>query len=147
MTASFRFSITRQNGPFSAFLIYFVGSKCKRSSLRSQCWMRLFLWFSKTVLYFISCPLLYCSGSGISKISQPNSFACNWSFSHKSCLQRVMTFRKNHEKSCIVTTEPMKNYLLVSLQLVIAYLLYCWETTKMEIISSLLTSDIVAKCM
>ena len=23
--------------------------KCKRSSLRSQCWMRLFLWFSNTV--------------------------------------------------------------------------------------------------
>ena len=27
----------------------FVHSKCKRSSLRSQCWMRLFLWFSTTV--------------------------------------------------------------------------------------------------
>ena len=27
----------------------FVHSKCKRSSLRSQCWMRLFLWFSNTV--------------------------------------------------------------------------------------------------
>ena len=31
----------------------FVHSKCKRSSLRSQCWMRLFLWFSNTVqIYF-----------------------------------------------------------------------------------------------
>ena len=28
---------------------FFVHSKCKRSSLRSQCWMRLFLWFSNTV--------------------------------------------------------------------------------------------------
>ena len=28
---------------------HFVYSKCKRSSLRSQCWMRLFLWFSNTV--------------------------------------------------------------------------------------------------
>ena len=27
----------------------FVHAKCKRSSLRSQCWMRLFLWFSNTV--------------------------------------------------------------------------------------------------
>ena len=27
----------------------FVRSSCKRSSLRSQCWMRLFLWFSNTV--------------------------------------------------------------------------------------------------
>ena len=27
----------------------FVHSKCKRSSLRSQCWMRLFLWFSNTL--------------------------------------------------------------------------------------------------
>ena len=25
--------------------------KCKRSSLRSQCWMRLFLWFSNTVSF------------------------------------------------------------------------------------------------
>ena len=36
-----------------AFSIIFcpinVHSKCKRSSLRSQCWMRLFLWFSNTV--------------------------------------------------------------------------------------------------
>ena len=27
----------------------FVHSRCKRSSLRSQCWMRLFLWFLNTV--------------------------------------------------------------------------------------------------
>ena len=27
----------------------FVRSKCERCSLRSQCWMRLFLWFSNTV--------------------------------------------------------------------------------------------------
>ena len=38
---------TRQNGPFSAFLINFCPLKCKRSSLLSQCWMRLFLWFSR----------------------------------------------------------------------------------------------------
>ena len=31
-------------------LTTFVHSKCKRSSLRSQCWMRLFLWFSNTVV-------------------------------------------------------------------------------------------------
>ena len=34
---------------FWHFLWTFVHSKCKRSSLRSQCWMRLFLWFSNTV--------------------------------------------------------------------------------------------------
>ena len=50
LTASFRFSKTRQNGPFVAFLINFCPLKCKRSSLRSQCWMRLFLWFSNTVI-------------------------------------------------------------------------------------------------
>ena len=27
----------------------FGQSKCKRSSLRSQCWIRLFMWFSNTV--------------------------------------------------------------------------------------------------
>ena len=31
------------------FSLTFVHSKCKRSSLRSQYWMRLFLWFSNTV--------------------------------------------------------------------------------------------------
>ena len=30
----------------------FVHSKCKRSSLRSQCWMRLFLRFSNTIRHF-----------------------------------------------------------------------------------------------
>ena len=47
---------------------HFVHSKCKRSSLRSQCWMRLFLWFSNTVssifqkkiitLKPVNCPVL-----------------------------------------------------------------------------------------
>ena len=32
------------NWGFLAFLTNFWHSKCKRSSLRSQCWMRLFLW-------------------------------------------------------------------------------------------------------
>ena len=31
----------------------FVHPKCKRSSLRSQCWMRLFLWFSNTVCMYV----------------------------------------------------------------------------------------------
>ena len=56
------FQKTRQNWPFLAFL-----KKCKRSSLRSQCWMRLFLWFSNTVdkgnsianAFFL---FLFCSG-------------------------------------------------------------------------------------
>ena len=34
---------------FWHFLLTFIHSKCKCSSLRSQCWMRLFLWFSNTV--------------------------------------------------------------------------------------------------
>ena len=34
---------------FWHFELTFVHSKCKRSSLRSQCWMRLFLWISNTV--------------------------------------------------------------------------------------------------
>ena len=34
---------------FWQFWWTFLHSKCKRSSLRSQCWMRLFLWFSTTV--------------------------------------------------------------------------------------------------
>ena len=38
-----------QNWRFLAFLWTFGHSKCKRISLRSQCWMRLFLWFSNTV--------------------------------------------------------------------------------------------------
>ena len=35
--------------PFLAFYWTFVHSKYKCSSLHSQCWMRLFLWFSNTV--------------------------------------------------------------------------------------------------
>ena len=34
---------------FWHFQLTFVHSKYKHSSLRSQCWMRLFLWFSNTV--------------------------------------------------------------------------------------------------
>ena len=40
MTASFRFSKTRQIEPFLAFLMNFCPLKIKRSSLRSQYWMR-----------------------------------------------------------------------------------------------------------
>ena len=36
---------------FWHFSSTFVHSKCKCSSLRSQCWMRLFLWFSTTVCH------------------------------------------------------------------------------------------------
>ena len=37
----------------------FVHSKCKCSLLRSQCWMRLFLWFSNTVHLCIFFLLLF----------------------------------------------------------------------------------------
>ena len=50
MSASFRFSKTRQKWPLWLFQWTFVHWKCKRSSLRSQCWMRLLLWFSNTVI-------------------------------------------------------------------------------------------------
>ena len=53
MTTSFRFSKNRNNGPFLEFLMNFCPLKCERCSLRSQNWMRLFLWFSNTVrIYF-----------------------------------------------------------------------------------------------
>ena len=38
---------------FWPFKSTFVHSKCKHSSLRSQCWMRLFLWFSTRVIDFL----------------------------------------------------------------------------------------------
>ena len=45
---------------FGILKLSFVHSKCNHSSLRSQCWMRPFLWFSNTVrviwlLSFFSC--------------------------------------------------------------------------------------------
>ena len=43
---------------FWHFSLTFVHSKCKLSSLRSQCWMRLFLWFSNK----------YCGKLHIAKI-------------------------------------------------------------------------------
>ena len=46
------FSKIRQNALFLAFLMNVCPlKKCKRSSLRSQCCMRLFLWFSNTVKF------------------------------------------------------------------------------------------------
>ena len=42
-----QFSKTRQIDQIG--IITYIDSKCKRSSLRSQCKMRLFLWFSNTV--------------------------------------------------------------------------------------------------
>ena len=42
---------TRQNGPFLPFLMTFVHSKCKRSSLRTQRWMRPFLWFLHNLFF------------------------------------------------------------------------------------------------
>ena len=64
MTASFRFSKTRQIGPFLAFLINFC----------SQCWMRLFLWFSNTVMkhHFLQC--WACSTRDSEKGFSPKSF-------------------------------------------------------------------------
>ena len=44
---------------FVAFLSNFGHSKCKRSSLRSQFWMRLFLWFSNTVPCFFFFRILW----------------------------------------------------------------------------------------
>ena len=43
------FQKTHQIDDFWHFWLTFVHSKCKRSSLCSQYWMRLFLWFSTTV--------------------------------------------------------------------------------------------------
>ena len=37
---------------FGIFCWTFVNSNCKRCSFRLQCWIRLFLWFSNTVLLF-----------------------------------------------------------------------------------------------
>ena len=52
MTESFRFSKNSPNWTiFGNFYWTFVHSKCKRSSLRSPCWMILFMWFSNTVLW------------------------------------------------------------------------------------------------
>ena len=71
--------------PFWHFSSAFVHSKWKRSSLRSQCWMRLFLWFSNTVYcceYVPICArvpsresLLYC----IEKVSKNSTSSCWWS--------------------------------------------------------------------
>ena len=45
MTANFRFSKIRQNYHFLALLVNFCPLKCKYSSLRLQCWLRLFSTF------------------------------------------------------------------------------------------------------
>ena len=53
---------------FGILKLTFVYSKCKRTSLRSQSWMRLFLWFSNTMVFEKYCkttssvigPSFYC---------------------------------------------------------------------------------------
>ena len=52
---------TPQIDHFWLFEWTFVVSKCKRSSLRSQCLMRLFLWFSNTVHHckFDTCEIAF----------------------------------------------------------------------------------------
>ena len=52
MIVRFSFSKTRQIVTFWHFQWTFVHLKCKRSSLRSQCWMRLFLCFSDFLEWF-----------------------------------------------------------------------------------------------
>ena len=52
ITKNVAFEIFHNFCAFLALLSTFVHSKCKRSSLRSQCWMRLFLWFSNTVMCY-----------------------------------------------------------------------------------------------
>ena len=44
------FKNSQKSAIFWHFYSTFVHKKCKRSSLRSQCKMRLFMWFSNTVL-------------------------------------------------------------------------------------------------
>ena len=54
---------------FGHFYWTFVNSKCKRSSLRSQCWVRLFLWFSNTLFVaFFKWVFFYKSGSCTSHV-------------------------------------------------------------------------------
>ena len=45
LSKEFQRFFSTQNWPFLAFLMNFCLLKCKYSSLRSKCWMRLFLWF------------------------------------------------------------------------------------------------------
>ena len=66
MTVSFRFfKNSLKWSIFWHFWWTFVHSKCKLSSLRSQYWMRLFLWFSNIV------HSVYCQ-----MISQENTWKC-----------------------------------------------------------------------
>ena len=75
-SASFIFSKTRQMDHFWHFLFTFVHSKCKRSSLRSQCWMRLFLWFSNTLHCKNPCTCYKKTNSGYSTTFQVKLIEC-----------------------------------------------------------------------
>ena len=58
MTASFRFfKNSLKWSIFWHFWWTFVHSKCKLSSLRSQYWMRLFLWFSN-IVHSVYCQMI-----------------------------------------------------------------------------------------
>ena len=82
---------TCQNWPFLAFFMTFCPLKCKRSSLRSQCWMRLFLWFSNTVMMSnVSIHIVYLLTfwSNFVQIKSTSIALSSWYF--RSCLQNLL---------------------------------------------------------
>ena len=74
---------------FLHFQLTFVYSKCKLSSLRSQCWMRLVLWFSNTVqiIEFL------CQKSRLTNFPLKLNF-----WTKNGGLEKCDTMDKNHKK-------------------------------------------------
>ena len=99
MTASFRFSKTRLDGSFLAFLIYF----CKRSSLRSQCWMRLFSVIFKHRDDVINSKLFV--------VLQTNCFMTFFFLKLSLFKKQFVTRRKKTEKGCQLEN-PLRSKLI-----------------------------------
>ena len=66
---------------FDIFELTFVHSKCKRCSLRSHCWMRLFLWFSTLWCYVWT---IYRNLGKFCSFKQDSN--CDWQASNTSFL-------------------------------------------------------------
>ena len=69
---------------WTIFEITFVHSKCKRSSLRSQCWMRLFLWFSTLYCDAMYEQNIYRNLGKLCSFKQDSN--CDWQASNTSFL-------------------------------------------------------------
>ena len=98
---------------FWQFELTFVHSKCKRSSLRLQCWMILFLWLSNTVWRgFLAHNFLAIRSHQMSSSWHPNALCsnvfCTKSTKKRSFLKKEELMSEEYEHLKLVVWSSIK---------------------------------------